>query len=117
MTDRWDGKTTAPLLDALEIGKRQYLPDLRVAAAEEATGTSYPETEESTRRFLGRRVPRQTTWGFVREIAHRCKRAWARWGGGLRSMVLLLLIRKTRPAIYRSAIARYMRSVSGGGVR
>ncbi len=329
VTDRWDGRTTAPLLDALEIGKRQYLPDLRVAAAEEATRTSYPETEGSTRRFLGRRVPRQTTWGFVREIAyrvegyhrallprpqggvvqpdtvfvrsqrkgthhgvhvaivqdpeehhcqvvnvevdgppkrvlegievdrmasdddpsltsipakwrqfcelhfrrlverslvdgrglqlptdqrarwvrplvgalahlrasvalhkprgewaaiehrtretlaefgvlakqlreagqpqaarvvenegraavvfgelaargvwmpstsngvericgmiaHRCKRAWARWGSGLRSMVILLLVRKTRPSIYRSAIARYMRSVSGGGVR
>ncbi len=328
VTDRWDGRATAPLLDALEIGKRQYLPDLRVASAEEATRTSYPETEGSTRRFLGRRVPKQTSWGFVQElaesvegyhrallprpaggviqpdtvfvrsqrkgthhgvhvaivqdpeehrcqvvnvevdgppkrvlegfevdllacddnlslasisakwrqfcelhfrrlverslvdsrglqlapdqrarwvrplvgalahlrnsvalhkprgeweaiehrtketlaefgilakqlreagqaqaakvvenegraavvfgelaargvwmpstsngiericgmIAHRCKRAWARWGSGLRSMVILLLVRKTRPSIYRSAIARYMRSVSGGGV-
>ena len=71
VTDRWDGRTTSPLLDALEIGKRRYLPDLRVASAEEATRTSYPETEGATRRFLGRRVPRQTSWGFVQEIAPR----------------------------------------------
>lgn len=71
VTDRWDGTTTAPLLEALGIGKRRYTPDLRVAAAEEATRTSYLEAEAAIRRFTGLSVPRQTVWGFVKELAAR----------------------------------------------
>lgn len=44
-------------------------------------------------------------------VSHRCKRAWARWGSGLRNLVILLLVRKTRSGVYETAVRRYMRAV------
>ncbi len=44
-------------------------------------------------------------------VAHRCKRIWAHWGSGLRNLVLLLLVRKTRPWVYQTSLGRYMRAV------
>lgn len=55
-----------------------------------------------------------TTNGIERTmgtIADRCKRKWAHWGSGLRNLVLLLLIRKTRPGVYTKAEARYLKGV------
>lgn len=45
-------------------------------------------------------------------VANRCKRKWARWNGGLRSLLQLLLIRKTRPASYGWAVRSYFRGAS-----
>jgi hypothetical protein len=42
-------------------------------------------------------------------IADRCKRKWAHWNRGLRNLLNLLLIRKTRPASYSWAIRNYLR--------
>ncbi|MGI0156441.1 MAG: hypothetical protein ACREDE_09980, partial [Thermoplasmata archaeon] len=45
-------------------------------------------------------------------VADRCKRKWAHWNGGLRNLLQLLLIRKTRPASYGWAVRNYMRGGS-----
>lgn len=45
-------------------------------------------------------------------VADRCKRKWAHWNGGLRNLLQLLLIRKTRPASYGWAVRTYMRGGS-----
>lgn len=47
-------------------------------------------------------------------IAHRCKRRWAHWNGGLRNLLDLLLVRKTRPASYGWALRTYMRAGAVG---
>jgi hypothetical protein len=47
-------------------------------------------------------------------IADRCKRKWAHWNGGLRNLLQLLLIRKTRPASYSWAVRNYLRGASLG---
>lgn len=59
-------------------------------------GVWAPATSNSVERIMGM-------------IADRCKRKWAHWGRGLENMVYLLLVRKTRPAVYRWAERRYMR--------
>lgn len=41
-------------------------------------------------------------------IADRCKRKWARWGSGLRNLLVMLLARKTRRATYELALHRYL---------
>jgi hypothetical protein len=46
-------------------------------------------------------------------VAERCKRKWAHWNGGLRNLLLMLLVRKTRPASYGWAMRGYLR---GGSV-
>ncbi len=66
--DRLEGGTFAPLLAALGLGKRRYTPELRVAAAEMATRTSYGEASEALERDLGLRIPRRTIWNFLQEV-------------------------------------------------
>ena len=66
--DRQGRRTFAPLLVALGIGKRRYTPELRLAAAELATRTSYGEASEALERSLGLRIPRRTIWDFLQEI-------------------------------------------------
>jgi hypothetical protein len=41
-------------------------------------------------------------------IADRCKRKWARWGTGLRNLLVMLLARKTRRGTYELALHRYL---------
>ena len=41
-------------------------------------------------------------------VANRCK-GWGRWGSGLRPLVLLLLVMRTRPVVYARASAAYLR--------
>ncbi len=48
-------------------------------------------------------------------VADRCKRKWAHWNGGLRNLLQLLLIRKTRPASYGWAVRSYLRGASMPG--
>jgi Uncharacterised protein family (UPF0236) len=67
--DRQEGGTFAPLLVALGLGKRRYTPEVRLAAAELATRTSYGEASEAIERDLGLRIPRRTIWNFLQEIA------------------------------------------------
>jgi hypothetical protein len=64
-----------------------------------ARGVWVPPTNNAVERVMGM-------------VAHRCKRAWARWGSGLRNLVLILLVRKTRRWVYEMAVRRYMRAVS-----
>ena len=45
-------------------------------------------------------------------VSDRCKRKWAHWNGGLRNLLQLLLIRKTRPASYGWAVRSYLRGGS-----
>jgi hypothetical protein len=73
--DRQEGGTFAPLLAALDLGKRRYTPELRVAAAELATRTSYGEASEALERDLGLRIPRRTIWNFLQEITVDVERA------------------------------------------
>lgn len=47
-------------------------------------------------------------------VAHRCKRRWAHWNGGLHNLLDLLLVRKTRPASYGWALRSYLRAGSIG---
>lgn len=54
---------------ALGIGKKRYTPEVRLAAAELATRTSYGEASEALERDLGLRIPRRTVWNFLQEIA------------------------------------------------
>ncbi len=42
-------------------------------------------------------------------IADRCERKWARWGGGLWNLFVLLLARKTRRATCERAVHEYTR--------
>lgn len=67
--DRLHGGTFTPLLVALGLGKKRYTPEVRLAAAELATRTSYGEASEALERDLGLRVPRRTIWNFLQEIA------------------------------------------------
>jgi hypothetical protein len=73
--DRQGGGTFVPLLAALGLGKRRYTPELRVAAAELATRTSYGEASEAIERDLGLRIPRRTIWNFLQEITLGVERA------------------------------------------
>ncbi len=41
-------------------------------------------------------------------IADRCKRKWARWGSGLRNLLVMLLARKARRGTYELALQRYL---------
>ena len=67
--DRLSRVTWSPLLLALGIGKKRYTRELRLAAAELATRTSYEEASQALERTLGFRIPRRTIWNFVQEIA------------------------------------------------
>ncbi|MGA9840277.1 MAG: hypothetical protein WBS16_07600 [Thermoplasmata archaeon] len=73
--DRLGRRTFSPLLTALGLGKRRYTPELRLAAAEMATRTSFGEASEALERTIGFRVPRRTIWDFLQEIATEVKRA------------------------------------------
>jgi hypothetical protein len=73
--DRLGNRTFSPLLSALGLGKRRYTPELRLAAAEMATRTSFGEASEALERTIGLRVPRRTIWDFLQEIAAEVKRA------------------------------------------
>ena len=73
--DRQERSTFAPLLAALGLGKRRYTPELRLAAAELATRTSYGEASEALERSLGLRIPRRTIWNFLQEITVGVERA------------------------------------------
>ena len=73
--DRLRHRTFSPLLTALGIGKRRYTPELRLAAAEMATRTSFGEASEALERTIGLRVPRRTIWDFLQEVALEVKRA------------------------------------------
>lgn len=73
--DRLDRHTFSPLLAALGLGKRRYTPELRLAAAEMATRTSFGEASEALERTIGLRVPRRTIWDFLQEIATEVKAA------------------------------------------
>ena len=41
-------------------------------------------------------------------ISDRCKRKWARWGRGLRTLLVMLRARKTRRGTYELAFHRYL---------
>ncbi len=69
LLDRVSRVTWSPLLLALGIGKKRYTRELRLAAAELATRTSYEEASQALVRTLGFRIPRRTIWNFVQEIA------------------------------------------------
>ncbi len=73
--DRLGRRTFSPLLTALGLGKRRYTPELRLAAAEMATRTSFGDASEALERTLGLRVPRRTIWDFLQEIAVEVRRA------------------------------------------
>ena len=73
--DRLHRHTFSPLLAALGLGKRRYTPELRLAAAEMATRTSFGDASEALERTVGLRVPRRTIWDFLQEIALEVKRA------------------------------------------
>lgn len=73
--DRQEGGTFVPLLVALNLGKRRYTPELRVAAAELATRTSYGEASEALERDVGVRIPRRTIWNFLQEVTEYVERA------------------------------------------
>ena len=67
-----------------------------VVFAEVATqGIPLPATSNGVERVMGM-------------IADRCKRKWARWGGGLLNQLVMLLGRKTRRATYELAVHRYL---------
>ncbi len=67
--DRLTRKLFSPLLQALGIGKKRYTQELRLAAAEMATRTSYEEASQAIERTLGFRIPRRTIWNFLQELA------------------------------------------------
>ena len=67
--DRLTRKVFSPLLQALGIGKKRYTQELRLAAAEMATRTSYEEASQAIERTLGFRIPRRTIWNFLQELA------------------------------------------------
>ena len=67
--DRQEGGTFAPLTAALGLGKKRYTPEVRMAAAELASRTSYGEASEVIERDLGLRIPRRTVWNFLQEIS------------------------------------------------
>ncbi|MGI0070505.1 MAG: hypothetical protein ACRECT_00255 [Thermoplasmata archaeon] len=73
--DRQLGGTFAPLTVALGLGKRRYTPEVRLAAAELASRTSYGEASEVIERDLGLRIPRRTVWNFLQEISPDVERA------------------------------------------
>ncbi|EQD72395.1 transposase (ISH6), partial [mine drainage metagenome] len=73
--DRQDGSTVAPLTAALGLGKKRYTPEVRMAAAEPASRTSYGEASEVIERDWGPRIPRRTVWNFLREISPSVERA------------------------------------------
>ena len=66
-----------------------------VVFAEVGAGLWMPATTNGVERVMGM-------------IADRCKRKWAHWGSGLRSMVLTMLTRKIRPRVYGLAMRRYL---------
>jgi len=72
---RQDGGTFAPLTVALGLGKKRYTPEVRMAAAELASRTSYGEASEVIARDLGLRIPRRTVWNFLQEISPNVERA------------------------------------------
>ena len=63
--DRLRNRTVSPLLLALELARRRYTRDLRLACAEKATRTSYGEVSEGIQRTLNVRITRRTIWNFV----------------------------------------------------
>ena len=73
--DRLEGGTFAPLTAALGLGKKRYTPEVRLAAAELASRTSYGEASEVIERDLGLRIPRRTVWNFLQEISPGLERA------------------------------------------
>ncbi len=73
--DRLQGHTFSPLLTALGLGKKRYTLELRAAAAEMATRTSFGDASEALERTIGLRIPRRTIWDFLQEIAPEVKRA------------------------------------------
>ncbi len=73
--DRLHEHTFSPLLTALGLGKKRYTRELRAAAAEMATRTSFGDASEAIERTIGLRVPRRTIWDFVQEIAPGVKQA------------------------------------------
>ena len=73
--DRLHHHTFSPLLAALGLGKKRYTLELRAAAAELATRTSYGDSSQALERTIGLRIPRRTIWDFLQEIAPEVKRA------------------------------------------
>lgn len=67
--DRLTGRVFSPLIEALGLGRRRYTPEVRLAAAELATRTSYAEASQALERTLGVRIPRRTIWDFLQELA------------------------------------------------
>ncbi len=67
--DRLTGRVFSPLVEALGLGRKRYTPELRLAAAELATRTSYEEASQALERTLGFRIPRRTIWDFLQELA------------------------------------------------
>lgn len=68
--DRRTGRVFSPLLEALGLGRKLYTPELRLAAAELATRTSYGEASQALERTLRICIPRRTIWDFLQELAH-----------------------------------------------
>ena len=67
--DKVTGETYTPFSRAANLGRRRYTWELRAAAMEEATRTTYREAERSIWMATRVRVPHRTIWDFEQEFA------------------------------------------------
>jgi len=68
---RIDGKTSTPILEALDIKRRKYSRGVRMRLAEFASKMSFDDASLEYETATGVHVPKRTIHGFVGEIAPR----------------------------------------------
>ena len=68
---RIDGKTSTPILEALDIKRRKYSRGVRMRLAEFTSKMSYGDASLEYETATGVHVPKRTIHGFVGEIAPR----------------------------------------------
>lgn len=68
---RSDGKTSTPILEALDVKRRRYSRGVRMRLAEFASKMSYGDACLEFETATGIHVPKRTIHSFVREIAPR----------------------------------------------
>ena len=66
---RKDGRTSSPILDALDVRRRKYSHDVRMKLADFASKMSYNDASLEFRTATGAQVPKRTIHSFVQEIA------------------------------------------------
>lgn len=88
------------LLRAAQVVREQGKGAVVFAEVAATHGLWIPATNNGMERQMG-------------NVAHRCKRIWAHWNSGLENMVWVLELRKTRPRVYQTALARYKRGLLG----